>query len=634
MNIRSKILFLLLFYTGLTVTKAQDSLGLLTVDTVIVQISEDYKKGLSSQEFSKNTLKSYKSSSLSALLSRETGIYIKQYGTGLATATSRGGAAAHTTLLWEGINIASPLLGQNDLSILPIAFIDQLSWQASAASAIDGNAALGGSINIKSHIPYYSQWRGQALLGIGSFGQQNQQLRLSYGTAKYAMSIGFFRQASQNNFKFRDQNAFGNPKPWVRQKHATQEAFGIMHSQKIKWKSQEVSFKSWYQQNFRELPPTLLQTTGSDDEQTDASWRNLLSWRNVRAKRLQKITAAWIWNKLNYQSNSVNSKSQTQQGLLRWRENLLLTKAEQKWQQQLSYRVEGEYQRGSSNNYSSLAEQYLLAASLQYKLEHKKLAINFSLREQWVASEFLRPAGALNSQLKLWQKGTWLLAAQAAFSHNYRYPTFNDRYWPNAGNPDLQAEYSWSQEAGIRLQKRAKAGFFMDFCLTTYSNWVDNWIMWVPNAAIWRPENVAKVWARGTESTLLLGQRFGRAREWGCRLQHQLTLAERKDPDFWGRQLIYTPIHKANAELYYQQKNLSIRYQQQWVSGRFLNYSNSIALEPFLLGDLLANYQLKLSPLSLNFQFRLNNVFGTNYYLVSNYPMPRQNFQFSLLINY
>ena len=66
------------------------------------------------------------SSSLSDLLSENTPIFIKNNGRGaLATASFRGTAASHTQVVWNGININSPMTGSVDFSLIPVYIIDR-----------------------------------------------------------------------------------------------------------------------------------------------------------------------------------------------------------------------------------------------------------------------------------------------------------------------------------------------------------------------------------------------------------------------------------------------------------------------------------------------------------------------------
>ena len=62
------------------------------------------------------------------LLSENSVIYIKSYGSGgLSTASFRGTGAGHTQLTWNDININNPMVGQFDLSLVPAGFIDDIN---------------------------------------------------------------------------------------------------------------------------------------------------------------------------------------------------------------------------------------------------------------------------------------------------------------------------------------------------------------------------------------------------------------------------------------------------------------------------------------------------------------------------
>ena len=58
-------------------------------------------------------------------LINETAFYLKTYGNNqLSTISLRGTTASQTAVLWNGININSPTLGQTDFSLLPFFLFD------------------------------------------------------------------------------------------------------------------------------------------------------------------------------------------------------------------------------------------------------------------------------------------------------------------------------------------------------------------------------------------------------------------------------------------------------------------------------------------------------------------------------
>src|SRR5687767_7836804 len=61
-------------------------------------------------------------------------IYFKTYGNGqLSTIAFRGTSASHTAVLWNGMNINSPTLGQTDFSLFPVYLLDDITLQYGAS---------------------------------------------------------------------------------------------------------------------------------------------------------------------------------------------------------------------------------------------------------------------------------------------------------------------------------------------------------------------------------------------------------------------------------------------------------------------------------------------------------------------
>jgi len=69
------------------------------------------------------------------------------------------------------------------------------------------------------------------------------------------------------------------------------------------------------------------------------------------------------------------------------------------------------------------------------------------------------------------------LKIRGSISKNYRVPTLNDRYWQNAGDKNLLPEASHAGELGVNYQFKT-----FEISSTFFSQKVDNWIQWVPDA--------------------------------------------------------------------------------------------------------------------------------------------------------
>ncbi|MDH4210465.1 MAG: TonB-dependent receptor [candidate division WOR-3 bacterium] len=81
----------------------------------------------------------------------------------------------------------------------------------------------------------------------------------------------------------------------------------------------------------------------------------------------------------------------------------------------------------------------------------------------------------------------------------YRAPTFNDLYWPQSGNPDLEPEHGWAYE--LRAESSPRPNLFAAASLFLRS--VKDRIAWLPEANnLWQPQNVNFLTIRGFDLEL------------------------------------------------------------------------------------------------------------------------------------
>jgi iron complex outermembrane receptor protein len=255
-----------------------------------------------------------------------------------------------------------------------------------------------------------------------------------------------------------------------------------------------------------------------------------------------------------------------------------------------------------------------------------------------VAARWLLPALGANFFYTKTDKKQNQYSVQASASHNYRFPTLNDRFWPIGGNPDLLPEYSLSTDLKFKL---ISAGNGLQYRLEIggYSNYVRNWIQWSPasGSGLWEPQNIARVWALGPELSALLDYRVA-AHSFSLRGQYQLNRARRigeADLSLQNKQLIYTPEHCAAASFDWTfRQTFSLRYRHNCFSTRFLDNANSQALPADQLGWLQMEYILNFKGLRLRLHATIDNLWAADYQAVANRPMPRRGLSVGLMIGF
>ncbi|MFI5142204.1 MAG: TonB-dependent receptor, partial [Bacteroidia bacterium] len=117
----------------------------------------DYRTKKSTENFvqlkiDSATQSAFLTSSLSQLLIQQNGVFVKAYGPGnIASLSIRGSTAQQTAVIWNGMNINNPMLGQADISLLPVGFFNSMSIQKGALSGYWGSGAMAGVLSLQSN---------------------------------------------------------------------------------------------------------------------------------------------------------------------------------------------------------------------------------------------------------------------------------------------------------------------------------------------------------------------------------------------------------------------------------------------------------------------------------------------------
>ncbi len=106
---------------GINLLEAQvDSVQVLQQIEVTAERIDLADIGKHTDRIDKSTILHSRHEDLASVLSMQTPLFVRSYGTGtLATLGIRGGGAAHTQIVWNGIPLRNPMLGLQDLSLIP-----------------------------------------------------------------------------------------------------------------------------------------------------------------------------------------------------------------------------------------------------------------------------------------------------------------------------------------------------------------------------------------------------------------------------------------------------------------------------------------------------------------------------------
>ena len=163
-----KVIIFLLFTPGL-VLEAQHLLkdDTIKINEVLVRSTfPEGRAGYRKSVFNIQEKQDFPGLNLSDFLSGNTSLYIKDYGGGgLKSVSFRGLGPAHTSVLWEGIRIDNPMLGQSDFALLPFDFVDNISVYYGGNPSSFGNRGSGGSVELSTS-PFWNK-RTELVLSVG-----------------------------------------------------------------------------------------------------------------------------------------------------------------------------------------------------------------------------------------------------------------------------------------------------------------------------------------------------------------------------------------------------------------------------------------------------------------------------------
>ena len=618
-----------------TVALAQrDSVALQPV-TVVGFAPERFMAGLKVQRVDSATLRQFRFQNISDLLAFNTPLAFKNYGPGqLNTASFRGTSALHTAVLWNGLNINQPNLGQTDFSTLPVAGFDRLAVQYGASASVVGSDAVGGSILLESS---GTQPEGiRLLLGRrqGSFGNQQTQVGANYGVKiseelRFSGKTLYYDGRLNNNYPYAERKGYFVEPSAAEQRGLVQDLFLAGK------KGRQLSAHLWLTDNKSTLTP----------DNPDA--RQLTRTQSRRAM-VQYQTPAWTWRTA-FTRDLIDFGAGDYAQLAHTATDRFLTHLEKEteWRlgkngAKLNLRVGGEVA-----HYRTHVDDYSESFIRENRADIFALS-RWQLGPRWLVSANVRQAfvtrfdppltPSLGTEYRLIEQPKYQLTAKGSVGRSYRVPTLNERYWKTLGNPEIRPESGFNKEMGVEAKWQPGTLQHITASLTAYHNRVDDWTYWNPDRN-YRVENLQLVVARGIE---LLADWRAAFPVWkaGATLGYALNRSSQERvynayaAAVVGQQLVYVPLHQGTFSAYAQRGATRLTAQMRAVTRSFYTFDNSKFLPGYALVNLLAETTCQRGRWQANVQAQASNIFDTLYLNVKRNAMPGRSFSLNLVLVY
>jgi iron complex outermembrane receptor protein len=604
----------------------QNSDTLLLKGVTVSAAYFQHREGQKNIQMDSVTLQMQEQTALSGLLAAHSPVFIKTYGQGgLATSSFRGTSAAHTQVLWNGISINSPMLGQVDFSLIPVVFSDRVTLNFGSAAISESSGSLGGSIQLNNDIPQIKKNKTALALYGGSFNTFSGHLKTMFSGKKVTFRTRYAGTFSDNDYPYKDISVSRTHPPEKRRKKAAWWHHNLLQEFFLPVKSSGMlSARIWWQQAYREIAPPLGVTRKGDENQLLTSLKIVADYSDTFSGWFLKGLFGYVYDDHHYKNTTafIDSRNYSGRFTSRWQLKKQLT-------DKLYYNagVRFSHIRVLSNNYTvnPVQRRWDVQQSCSYQF-HKRLSGHLFLKKSFITDYDIPiiPMVGLEYQILRQHK----LFLKASISKNYHAPTLNDLYWNPGGNPNLQPEQGLIYELGIKESVQFKNNSSLNFELTGFYGDIKQWIFWMPDEinSYWTPQNLKEVTTQGLETTL----------KWEMPVPHGIL---RLKPQFYwtrttnqkpisigdgsvGKQLIYVPEFTASVLAHVLHKKSSAQLVWNYTGKRFTSTDNSSWMPAYQLLDLRLSRKVVHQKYQGTYGVMINNVLNTDYQVIAWYPMP------------
>lgn len=609
---------------------------------------ERFMSGLKVQKVDSINLARFQYQTLADFLQFQAPIAFKSYGVGQATSISfRGTSANHTAVLWNGLNINSPILGQSDFSTIPLLGFDKMAIQYGSAASCVGSDAVGGSILLSSS-PSLTMNGFNTVIGVqyGSFQNGNANAGIIFTkNSKYGVIANktlLYGSNFNNKFPYTSRTDNKGREYLIEPSETNQKGLvQDIYFQPKKHKEDLLYINIWLTDNKLVIQPQIIDFRETTLTQ---AYRFLIGYQVKNTS----LKAGFIRDILDYGKGDFLqvSKSETDRYILRgehdfsWNErNAAQSKAEILKKSTLRIGSEFVYYATKVDGYGSdlIHENRGDVYALLRSNFSTRLNTSINLR-QALSNRYKAPfTPSFGLDFKLITKQNTQILLSGSIAKSYRLPTLNERYWKVLGNPDIKPERGLNKEIGIEWKQVLGTLYKTSLGINAFHNLIDDWTYWNPDKN-YRVENLQQVLSKGLEfSSSMKYSDFVAQKSAGIILSYSLTNASQQKvydiyaADIVGKQLIYVPRHAISSSIYYGRKYWNVGVQGMFNSARYITFDHAgQPFPPYMILNTTFTFKIKQA----NIVFQANNLTNTVYPNVKKNAMPGRNFQLALIFNF
>lgn len=601
----------------------------LEIKTVTITASRSVRETpFSIVQIDSGSIERYQSDNLGLLLQSASPLSVKQVGnSGLSSVSMRGLSGSHTSVLWNGLPIVAPNTDQFDFMLLPVMPSFSVRMTEGGADLSDISGSIGGKIEIVSEPSKLKGTDALLSLSCGSFRDFSENLSVRTHLKNLSGNLSIWNRSSENKFLFINRNSPGGTTE-ERRNNSAYETRGLMNDLFYQKGRYVTSIHFWYSTSFRQLPgPVTTVQQNFGETQDDRSFRTVLHFKSETERFSSEITTGYSADINLYNNESAHVLGDNRSEMVTAKSDFRYKIAENL---SLILNLGDEYQKAVSLSYPETENRNLISSSIaaEGKL-FSRLKYMAQAREIISGKDLMAPEFTAGGSFMLSRNGKNILKANV--SRNIKLPSLNDLFWNPGGNTALLPETSTGYEAGYSYSNTFNSGIYSLFSLSLHSSDIKNLIQWAPGEySYWSASNIRSVKVNGAElkvSSSIPYQRGKTTFDAGYSFTRSIISSSALNNDnAIGKQLIYTPVHHANAGLHGTFDIFSGGVDMVIYGKRYITSDNSEWLSASCLLNGTFGILVPFNGSSLKIELKVNNLLNSQWESVRNYPMPLRSF--------
>lgn len=632
-----------------------------------------YREVIPAQTLKEEELQRLNSFSVADAIRYFSGVQLKDYGGvgGLKTVNIRSMGTNHMAVFYDGIQLGNAQNGQVDLGRFSLDDVEEISLYNGQKSDIFQSAkdfGASGTIYITTRRPRFENGRNanfKATMKTGSFGLINPSIRSEYKISD-AVSASFSGEwvnaTGKYKFRYRMRNSLGE---------IAYDTTAVRHNGDINATRLEAALhgtldegrwtvRAYSYNSERGIPGAIVNNVFRNGERLwDTNSFIQGSFTNKWSPKFRSlINAKYAADYTHYENQDaklIQTKNTYRQKEL-YASCANLYNIMENWEVSLAYDFQWNtldakfYMPTESDGTFPYPTRYTQMAALATAFEWGRIKGQASVLgyfvhekvkrfEAWPDKAVATPAFFLSYKPFHRQD----LSVRAFYKRMFRMPTFNDLYYTDMGNAFLKPEYAEQFNIGLKYTKNfmnMPALRTVDASVDAYYNHITDKIIAYPKGQQfrWTMLNLGEVDIKGVDIALNSAWAFGEV-EATARLQYtyQEAIDVTDSADTYYRdQIPYIPWHSGSAVLSLFYKGWGLNYSFIYTGERYNQQENIPRnhTQPWYTSDLSVQKSFAIRTRALKLTAEINNLFGQDYDVVLNYPMPKTNCRFVTSFNF